>query len=427
MDQQFKIFIESQLSSFLETIHEQNKMIESLREDTTSLQKEVMDLRNDNESMRNDIIKLNTLNETLQKDNTSLHQDITDLHEDNKALHKHVKTLKMDVSVLHHCIDSLRYKVTKLELPAREAAIAHLADCVARRDQCELDLKNFRIQYPNENLVCADPILHSRLVILINAKNDAWFAYFLAYEAVHPKTVEDVLWIVAKAGFTKEVAPLMNLSKVTRTCKNLQPLMMNVKLGDHNETQLHHCACNGLTTSTSRLLSLRNINVNGRSAYGWTPLHCAAENNHLEIAKLLIQKGAMMNVKSDKGSTPLLVAAQYGHVDILHLLVENGADLEAQNNDGGRALHWAVSQGHLPFIRELVTKYHVDINARDNNTWTVLGMARRNNFSEIVTFLQENGAIDDNIPADEDEIQADEEEVEVVVEGEENFEMGDAE
>jgi ankyrin repeat protein len=54
----------------------------------------------------------------------------------------------------------------------------------------------------------------------------------------------------------------------------------------------------------------------------------------------------------------------HGHVDILHLLVENGADLEAQDNDGWRALHFAAYYGHLPFIQELISRYHVDINAR---------------------------------------------------------------
>ena len=84
-------------------------------------------------------------------------------------------------------------------LTKREKAIAHLVYCIEQRDRCELELINFRNQYPNESVINADPILYARLLELITAKNEAWYAYFKAYDAVHPKTVEDVLWVVAKA------------------------------------------------------------------------------------------------------------------------------------------------------------------------------------------------------------------------------------
>jgi hypothetical protein len=123
----------------------------------------------------------------------------------------------------------------------RENAISHLQLCIARRDQCEIDLITFRRKY-SETVINADPILHSRHILLINARKEAWEAYFKAYDALYPKTIEDILWIMAKAGHTQLVAPLMNLSKVTRTCIHLQPIMMNVKLGERGRTQLHHCA-----------------------------------------------------------------------------------------------------------------------------------------------------------------------------------------
>ena len=52
----------------------------------------------------------------------------------------------------------------------------------------------------------------------MTARKKAWKAYFKAYDALYPKTIEDILWIMAKAGHTQLVAPLMNLSKVTRSC-----------------------------------------------------------------------------------------------------------------------------------------------------------------------------------------------------------------
>jgi hypothetical protein len=146
-------------------------------------------------------------------------------------------------------------------LTKREYAITDLQLCIARRDQCELDLINFRRKY-SETVINANPILHSRHIELIIARKEAWEAYFKAYNSLYPKTIEDILWIMAKAGHTELVAPLMNLSKVTRNCIHLQPIMMNVKLGRRGEHSFIIVQENGFTTSVKRLLSIRNINVN---------------------------------------------------------------------------------------------------------------------------------------------------------------------
>ena len=340
--------------------------------------------------------KQTKISESLLKENESIRKDNTSL----RCRHdRELSKTKSQISVLNDCIENLRSKVTKLELPIREAAIAHLALCIIRRDQCEIDLKNFLLEYPNERVINADPILHSRHIELMTAKNEAWYAYFKAYDALYPKTIEDILWIMAKVGHTQLVAPLMNLSKVTRTCIHLQPIMMNVNFGGRGETQLHHCARKGIISSVIRLLSIRNINVNVKDVSGNTPLHWAARNGHVEITRLLLQNGAEVNAKNNYGNTPLFCAAENGHIDILHLLVENGANLEAQNNDGRRALHIAASYGHLPFIQELISRYHVDINARANNERTALWLAIHgfpHPHPTVITFLQSNGGIDDD-------------------------------
>jgi hypothetical protein len=196
------------------------------------------------------------------------------LKKDNESMKKDNETMQTDLLTLTNHNHSLQSRVTSLEKSRHEIALIHLSYCITYRDRCELDLKNFRIQYPNESLINTDPILYARLVELITAKNEAWYAYFRAYDAAHPKTLEDVLWVVAKAGFVKEVAPLMNISKVTRNCIHLQPIMMNVKLGRYGRTQLHYCTRKGLISSVKRLLSIRNINVNVKDdELGWTPLH----------------------------------------------------------------------------------------------------------------------------------------------------------
>jgi ankyrin repeat protein len=105
-----------------------------------------------------------------------------------------------------------------------------------------------------------------------------------------------VLWILAKSGFTKEVAPLMNLSKATRECKNLHREMREVRnrRDRWGVTQLHYYCEKGMTSSVVRMLEMRSIDVEARVGgdYGMTCLTIAAANGHLAICRLLIDKGA---------------------------------------------------------------------------------------------------------------------------------------
>ena len=103
-----------------------------------------------------------------------------------------------------------------------------------------------------------------------------------------------------------------------------------------------------------------------------TALHYASQEGHIQCIDLLLNTEADIENRNNNGCTILHMAAFHGHVDILHLLVKNGADLESQDKRGCRALHIAASLGHLPFIQELISRYHVDINARDNNGRTAL-------------------------------------------------------
>jgi len=154
----------------------------------------------------------------------------------------------------------------------------------------------------------------------------------LRVKAANPPTLESLLWIVAKSGFTNEVAPFMNLSKATRECANLQQVMREVR-NERGMTPLLYFCWKGMTSSVMRMLEMRSIDVEANIIYyfgGWTCLMLAACNGHLDTCRLLIDKGADIEAKNRFSWTPLHYAARNGHREIVRLLCDRGADYEAQ-------------------------------------------------------------------------------------------------
>jgi ankyrin repeat protein len=199
---------------------------------------------------------------------------------------------------------------------------------------------------------------------------------------------------VAKSGFTREVAPLMNLSKATRECKNLQREMREVKMGRRGKTQLNYYCQKGMTSSVVRMLEMRSIDVEAKEEeYGYTCLMMAAYHGHLAICRLLIDKGAQVEAKVRGGWTPLLCAAHRGLGEIVRLLCDHGADVEACNRWGRRPLHLAAYYGHISVVKELIEERNAEVNARTNDGETALTMARHYNKLDVAAYLVSRGGI----------------------------------
>jgi hypothetical protein len=237
-----------------------------------------------------------------------------------------------------------------------------------------------------------DPLLRAEEARLIAAKTKAWNDRFAAWRAANPPTIEDVLWIVAKNGYSDLVAKLINLSKFTRICQNLQPVMREVRNG-RGETQLYYFCAWGMTSSVARMLEMRSIDVEAKHVNGMTCLMEAAFNGHLAICRLLIDKGAQMDAKDRDGVSPLHWAADRGHVEIVRLLCDRGADVEARCNRGWRPLHDAAFYGHLSVVKELIEERDAEINARDGRGRTALRKARNFNKHDVAAYLIPHGGI----------------------------------
>jgi len=160
-------------------------------------------------------------------------------------------------------------------------------------------------------------------------------------------------------------------------------------------TQLNYFCRKGMTSSVVRMLEMRSIDVEGKQGVnGLTCLHAASENGHLAICRLLLDKGAQVEAKDRSGWTPLHYAAYKGHVEIVRLLCDHGAEIEACINTGWRPLHLAAIDGHIAIMKELIEERNVEINARMNDEYTSLRVARARNKADVAAYLVSHGGIE---------------------------------
>jgi ankyrin repeat protein len=384
------------------------------------------------------IIRLDGELALLRQDNTLLNSTVSRLEIDNAEA-------RGDLRILH-------------PLPY---ARLHLQHCIERQEACNAELNAFHHRYLTDTII-SNPVLTLREKELRAALKTAWDARFAAAHLCEPPpTLVNTLWILAKNGYEKEIKKCLNLNKATRTCKQLQALMREVKR-KNGLTQLNYFAAKGMIESVNRMLLIKGIEIESKDVDGRTPLMSAAFFGHVEICKLLLDHRAKIESKSNIGNTPLLLACQEGQTSVVSLLLDRGADIEARANMGNTPLnlaalkghieickllldhgakieskadsaftplHFACQNGHLSVINLLIDRgadvearanlgfrplhvaaqqghleivkaliaRHVDMNALTNNGRTALRIARRSKHASIISYLQSLGALDDGI------------------------------
>jgi ankyrin repeat protein len=118
-----------------------------------------------------------------------------------------------------------------------------------------------------------------------------------------------------------------------------------------------HCACRKGDYSTVQEM-LQDVDMNitdDMEDHGVTPLHVSLIHEHYDVAKLLLQKGARVDTTTNNGWTPLHVASSMGCNDMVqHLLEEYNADCTARDSRGWTPLFVAIHRGHMDVIRTLL-------------------------------------------------------------------------
>ncbi len=171
-----------------------------------------------------------------------------------------------------------------------------------------------------------------------------------------------------------------------------------------------------------QLLLDKGADVNSYGGDGRTALQEASGIRNAEIVQLLLDNGADVNSHGSNGGTALQEASCKGHEMLVDILLKRGADINSQDLHGRTALMLAVEQGHLPVVKLLLAhnriiqgredflrrpatfyaararqgnntlqvlfaKTDIDPNHRDLYGSSLLSVAVRNGYKEMVEYL----------------------------------------
>ena len=239
---------------------------------------------------------------------------------------------------------------------------------------------------------------------------------------------------VSNDGFTPLLQAIIERhQKVVKLLIDRADVNPNQSDTTHNQTPLWIASTAG-DEILGMFLERKDIEINGQSRWGETPLYQAIQRKRLSAAIMLLDAGADPNVPAyenktalswaaaegseesielllkqpsieldvpDKfGQTPLLRAADAGHTKCIRMLLDKGASVKHVDNEGRTALSLAAIKGHK-VVAKLLLKNKAEINAQDKKGNTPLALAAEKNHDAVVRFLLESGA--DADLADEDE------------------------
>lgn len=157
-------------------------------------------------------------------------------------------------------------------------------------------------------------------------------------------------------------------------------------LNKEGDQALHLAAANGYTDIVKLLLDY-GVNAKIPDGMGWQISHYAAATGNIEMLKIAIAYGAEVNAVKKEGDTPLIIACMYRYETIVEYLLNLDADFDIKNNKGEKAVHYAKETTTL----ELLIRKGADVNAQDmeGKTPLMIAVALSLNLSK---YLLENGA-----------------------------------
>lgn len=198
----------------------------------------------------------------------------------------------------------------------------------------------------------------------------------------------------------------------------------NISIDDEKNTTLHWAAKKGNLEITEFLLNEKNVDIELRNFYNYTPLSLAVQYNKKEIVKKLLNKGAdgknlkkmqslhfeilnkhneivemlldaqkppEINSHDYKFNTALTYSVLTKNFSTLKKLLEKGANPNIANTEGNTPLHHAVMDGSTEAV-QLLLDNKADKNAKNQHGYTPLIASIEKDNIEIAKQLLESGA-----------------------------------
>ncbi len=158
------------------------------------------------------------------------------------------------------------------------------------------------------------------------------------------------------------------------------------------EPEVFKVACEGNLEKLESMLS-ENTDVEIVNSLGSSLLHKAASCGQMKVVEYLIEKGIDVNKKDNSGITPLLVAISVKNEPIISILKKQGAkaNFDIIYPDGLSPLEKSILFGDLKGV-QLLVENGANVNTINVRKTTPLGMALRDGFDEIASYLISKGA-----------------------------------
>ena len=167
----------------------------------------------------------------------------------------------------------------------------------------------------------------------------------------------------------------------------------------HEGTSALHYAAQEGHKDVALFLVEAGAHINALDTNGQTPLHLACWRNQTSVIPTLLSSGASADIVDSSGRTPLSWASERGYLDVVRSLIEhrtNGSsstdiDIDGSNQEMWTPLHFAAKNNHLEVVNELL-RAQADVNARTIHRETPLTLSARKGYTSVVSALVAAGA-----------------------------------
>ncbi|KNG86706.1 putative ankyrin repeat domain [Aspergillus nomiae NRRL 13137] len=180
------------------------------------------------------------------------------------------------------------------------------------------------------------------------------------------------------------------------TSRRIYAIQQGGPLYNHNirfsgSSALRWYSARGHKSAVEALLQ-KGANIECKSEDGCTALAYAARMEHDDVLMLLFEKGSDQKFKgTEYDQEQLLIAAEVGYSGFVNLLLERGTDLECKDYNNNTPLGIAACKGHENVARLLLEK-GADMESKDSYGVTPLKAAARAGHESMVKLLLEKGS-----------------------------------